>query len=242
MPVPETPETPWLSIIVPTLNEEKALPETLARIARCAPSAEIVLVDGGSTDGTRAVYERFVARSAQPVRWIDSARGRGRQMNAGAAAGRGEVLLFLHADTLLPDDSERHLRRALRDPRIRGGNFRLAFTPRSALSDFYARCYNLRSRWHVFYGDSGLFVRRETFVALGGYRADRLMEDVEFIGRLRRHGGLTFLGQATVVTSARRFHGTRRGLTMLFVWLLLHALMALGVSQETLERLYPPRR
>jgi hypothetical protein len=77
---------------------------------------------------------------------------------------------------------------------------------------------------------------------MGGYHADRLMEDVEFIGRLRRRGRLVYLHRATVVTSSRRFHGTRNGLRMLFLWLLLHCLLALGVSQETLERLYPPVR
>src|SRR5579871_1707091 len=135
-----------LTIIVPTLNEENALPATLRNVAGCAPGCELIVVDGGSTDRTREIAREF---TALPLTWVDAPRGRGRQMNAGAARACGDVLLFLHADTHLPPDVEILLSTALADPRVLGGNFRLRFEPRAPLADFYTWCYNVRSEEHT---------------------------------------------------------------------------------------------
>lgn len=228
-----------ISIIIPVLNEEKALPATLRNVAECAPGCEVIVVDGGSQDRTREIAQTF---EPVPVIWVESARGRGRQMNAGATRATGDVLLFLHADTHLPPDTPALLARALSDPRICGGNFRLQFVPRTLLTALFSGCYNLRSRFRVFYGDSGIFVRREIFERMGGYRAERILEDYEFVMRLRRVGGLVTIREGTVRSSARRFATLRSGVKMLGVWALLHILMLLGVSQERLERYYPPAR
>jgi rSAM/selenodomain-associated transferase 2 len=228
-----------LSVIVPMLNEEQALPRTLSNLAECAPGSEVILVDGGSTDRTRDVAEGF---RGMPLVWVDAPRGRGNQMNAGAARATGDALLFLHADTHLPPGAPERIIRALADPSVLGGNFRIRFAPRSTLADFYALCYNLRSRLRIFYGDSALFVRREVFERLGGYQAEILMEDIDLVLRLRRAGRLVTIRSGTVTSSARRFPNMAIALGMLGVWTLLHLLMALGVGQDRLAKLYPDVR
>ncbi|HLV80712.1 MAG TPA: TIGR04283 family arsenosugar biosynthesis glycosyltransferase [Chthonomonadaceae bacterium] len=228
-----------LSIIIPTLNEERALPDTLLNVAACAPGCEVIVADGGSADRTKEIALGGILPT---ILWLDAPRGRGNQMNAAAARAAGDVLLFLHADSQLPPDTPRLITDALSDPRIVGGNFRIQFVPRTPLADVYTWCYNLRTHLRIFYGDSALFVRREVFERLGGYRAALLMEDIEFLRRLRRTGWLAYIRSGTVTTSTRRFPGTLQGVGMLFVWMLLHALLACGVRQEILERLYPEIR
>lgn len=228
-----------ISIIIPTLNEEKALPETLRNVAECAPGCEVIVADGGSEDRTREVVESF---TAMPVLWLDAPRGRGAQMNAGAARATGDILLFLHADTQLPARTPELVAHALVNPKTLGGNFRIGFVPRALLADFYTWCYNARSRFGIFYGDSALFLRRDVFERMGGYRSARIMEDIELVLRMRRAGSLAYIRNGTVTSSTRRFPNTRVGLKMLGVWSLLHLLMACGVDQERLERFYPEVR
>jgi rSAM/selenodomain-associated transferase 2 len=230
-----------LSIVIPTWNEEAALPATLRCAREACPCAEIIVADGGSKDRTRAVAQESGATLV-----VEAPRGRGRQQNAGAAAATGDVLLFLHADTLLPLGVQSAVEIALADPRAAGGNFRLAFAPRSRLNDAFAAVYNLRSaRARHYYGDSCMFVRRALFEELGGFREGMLMEDWEFVGRLearcRCRGERTVLLPLTVSTSARRFTGRRR-LRYLYLWAYLHYLHARGVSGDELARLYPDER
>ena len=237
-----------ISVIVPTLNEIICLPQTLRQArAGLGPDVELIVADGGSTDGTADVAAHSGARV------IPSSRGRGTQMNAGAAAARGDILLFLHADTLLPPQAGALIGAAMADPQVLGGNFRLQFDAPGLLPRLFAIGYNARSRRHrLFYGDSALWVRRDVFRALGGYREAVLMEDYAFCLALRAESArrdpyrplrqtLPLLS-APVVTSARRFHG-RRGLAlkMLATWSLLHFLYACGAPPEKLERrFYPP--
>jgi GT2 family glycosyltransferase len=163
-------------------------------------------------------------------------------MNAGASVSQGDVLLFLHADTRLPDSTTELIRRVLEDFRVVGGNFCVRFEPRGAMADFYTCCYNVRSRARVFYGDSAIFVRREVFERLGGYRHTRLMEDLELVRRLRKAGRLRTIQEGEVVSSARRFTTVRSGLRALALWTWLHLLFYCGASQEALERRYPQVR
>ncbi len=228
-----------ISIIIPVLNEEKALPETLQNIAECAPGCEVLIVDGGSADSTRAIVKDF---TGFPIVLLESPKGRGTQMNVGAKQAEGDILLFLHADTHLPPDTPALIERALRDTATLGGFFQIAFVPHSPLADFYARCYNVRSHFRIFYGDACLFVRREVFERLGGYQAALLMEDFELVLRLRRAGRLAYIREGAVRSSSRRFSTTSVGVKMLFVWFWLHILMACGVSQEKLARFYPEKR
>lgn len=235
-----------LSIIIPTLNEESAIEQTLHNVAACAPGAEVVVVDGGSTDRTAekvaALLTRLEAeRRCGMCRLIHSERGRGRQMNAGARAASGSVLLFLHADTLLPPDARSLLQRAVNDPRVVGGNFRIRFVPRSFTADLYTAIYNLRTRFRIFYGDSAIWLRRETFEALGGYARDRIMEDLVLVLKLRKAGRLVCL-PSPVESSARRFQGGRRNFRTLLLWGWLHLLLLCGAEDARMERLYPPAR
>ncbi len=229
-----------LSIVVPALNEASGLGETLARARAACLGAEIVVVDGGSTDETATVAQTSGARV------VTSARGRGRQQNAGAQTAAGDVLLFLHADTYLPPGAGAAVASALDDPRVVGGNFRLAFDPPGLLNQVFALVYNARARRaRHYYGDSCIFVRQTIFDQLGGFREGMLMEDWEFVRRLearcRKTGERTLLLPQTVTTSARRFDGRRRW-RYLYLWSKLHFLHACGVSGDELAALYPEVR
>jgi len=239
-----------LSVIIPALNEAAQLPETLTCVrAVLHPGDEIIVADGGSTDDTREIAARFGARV------LRSPRGRGTQLNAGAEAATGDILLFLHADTRLSPDAADLIRRALADPAVLGGSFTLRFDAPGLLPRLFAAVYNARSRRsRLFYGDSAPFMRRAAFDAVGGYKEATLMEDYSLCLALRAEAKrlrpdlplpqtLPLL-PSPVVTSARRFHG-KRGLAwrMVGVWTLLHLLYALGARPEALERwFYPPAR
>lgn len=223
-----------LSVIVPALDEEKNLAATLAS-ARAPGVCEVVVVDGGSSDATWAVAERLADRT------IEARRGRAAQMNAGARVARGDVLLFLHADTHLPAGFEQSVMRGLSDPGVVGGRFDVRFFPTSPLLDLTARLMNLRSRLTgISTGDQAMFVRREVFEALGGFPDIALMEDIAFSRRLKRAGRLACL-RSRVTTSSRRWR--RRGTirTVLLMWL-LRALYFAGVSPDRLGRLYTDAR
>jgi rSAM/selenodomain-associated transferase 2 len=191
-----------ISVIVPVLRERQRLPVCLAALRPQARrhGAEIVVVDGGSDDGTRDVADMF-----PEVRWIDAPRGRGRQMNAGARVARGSLLVFLPADTVLPPNALTLLDRFDRERRPEAGGFRQRFdSPRRVLR-LISTLHNLRAALTgVFYGDQVPFVRRELFLSLNGYREDTDMEDVEFGVRLRRRARPRQMA-LRVVTSSRRF-------------------------------------
>jgi rSAM/selenodomain-associated transferase 2 len=239
-----------LSVVIPVLNEEKGIVETLENVARCAPEAEVLIVDGGSTDATLERVTSFLEtrmsktpESSEPALWrlLRSERGRGRQMNLGAAHATGDTLLFLHADTHLPSETIPLLKTALANPHVLGGNFRIRFVPPSPVANLYNLIYNARSRIRIFYGDSALWVRRPVFEELGGYPLERVMEDFALVLRLRRAGRLVCL-PAVVESSARRFQGVRRNTRALLIWGWLHLLLMCGAGDETLERFYPPIR
>ena len=189
---------PRLSVIIPALDEAVALPPTLVRLSRLAPGAEVVVVDGGSRDGTWQLRRRFTQ-----ARFVRSQRGRGPQMNTGAAVARGSTLLFLHADTHPPVGMPGLIEEALSRPGVAAGSFCLQLEPASPLLRFYSLCSRINHPWFT-YGDQGLFLRRSTFEAIGGFAPIPLMEDVEIQRRLRARGRFLKLG-VPAVTSARRF-------------------------------------
>ena len=208
-----------ISVVIPALNEASAIEACLAALPRESPM-EIVVADGGSEDGTRAA----AARGGAIV--VESKRGRGPQMNAGAAKATGDVILFLHADTRLPRDPFTHVRRALEDPDVAGGAFHLAIDGEGWFYGFTARNANIRSKLiGAPYGDQAFFVRRSAFEALAGYRNLPYCEDLDFIRRLRSQGRVVIV-PAAVSTSARRWvrHGRvkvtiRNGLLFFKYWL-----------------------
>lgn len=222
----------WLmkiSVIIPALNEAKTILGSLGSVRRQQGDVEVIVVDGGSADGTAEV--------ARPYARVISSEERGRslQMNAGARHACGEVLLFLHADSHLPQNALRLLRSILLDPRIIGGTFTLRFDSQKFLLRLIA--FFTRFRFRFFhYGDQGIFVRRAIFEELGGYKQMPIMEDIDFLRRLRRRGGVTLV-RKPITTSARRFlrHGIIRQ-QLLDVFLVV--LYLLGASPERLSKLY----
>ncbi len=222
-----------ISIIVPVVNEAKVLP-CLLRDARDWRVSEVVIVDGGSSDETLSLI-----RNAPYVKAITSPKGRCHQMNAGAAAATGDLLLFLHADSILPIPSSlwiNEITTALTDPHVVGGTFRLAIRPSSLFLKWISMIANLRSLFlGLPYGDQGIFVRSNVFKQMGGYRDIPLMEDVEFIQRLKQEGKIVLLKQV-IATSARRWE--RGGAMVSLRNILLLILYFLGVCPTRLARWY----
>jgi len=221
-----------LSIIVPALEEAANLERLIPEIAAGCPGAEIVVVDGGSADETA-----HLARRHPTVRWLESERGRARQMNAGARASRGDVLLFLHADSALPGGAAGVIDRALASPAVVGGRFDVRFTNPGWAFRMIAGFMNRRSRWtRICTGDQGIFVRRAAFDALGGYADIPLMEDIELTRRLKRLGRVACL-DLRITTSSRRWERDGIARTILLMWT-LRLLYFFGADPARLHRWY----
>lgn len=227
---------PFVSVIVPCLDEADQLPGLLDHLATLRGDAEVVVVDGGSEDDSVAIARDHPLAP----RVVESMTGRAYQLNTGAGVASGEVFCFLHADTRLPVDAWRQLADALADPEIAGGDFRLRFDG----DDWFCRllvAVRRVERWFgVYYGDSAIFCRRWVFDVLGGYAAMPIMEDYEFVRRLERRFTTTYL-PGPVVTSARRWKALGLVRTV-WSWLVIHGLYLAGVSPERLARRYPHAR
>jgi len=169
-----------LSVIVPVLNEAPVLPELLAQLSRLArQDAEIIIVDGGSTDGTAESAERG------GFSVLRAARGRARQMNAGAAVASAQLLLFLHADTQLPDEAVKLIAHALEGGRRAWGRFDVRIRGQAFMLRVVSFMMNLRSRLTgIATGDQALFITRRAFDEVGGFPDQPLMEDIEISRRL----------------------------------------------------------
>ncbi len=211
MAVPGAPQ-PALSIVMPVLNEAAGVQAALQALAPLRQrGVEVIVADGGSSDNSAAL--------ALP--WADrvtvAPRGRARQMNAGAVLARGDVLLFLHADTRLPPAADQLLAAALAAGAV-WGRFDVHISGRPWMLRTVATLMNLRSRWTgIATGDQALFVRRAAFDAVQGYPDQPLMEDIELSRRLRRVAPPACL-RARVTTSGRRWetHGVWR--TIVLMW------------------------
>ncbi len=212
---------PMLSVVIPTLNAAAALPATLAALA---DADEVVIADGGSDDGTRAI-----ARAAGAV-VIDAPRGRGTQLAAGARAARGDWLLFLHADTVLAPD----WRAKLPADRDRAGYFRFMLDDHARAARRLERIVAWRCRLlRLPYGDQGLAISRALYDHVGGYRGIPLMEDVDLVRRLRRR--LIAIDHPAITSAARYRSGyLRRSARNLFCL----ALWFIGVAPARIARIY----
>jgi rSAM/selenodomain-associated transferase 2 len=225
--------TPAFAVVIPTLDEEARIGRRLAELSAQDGVAEIVVADGGSRDRTREL-----ARAVAGVRVVEAPRGRGPQQNAGARATSAGVILFLHADVALPPDAGRWIASTLADPRVVAGAFRVrtvADAGRNRLGPLL-RLADLRSRFtRLPYGDQAVFVRRTAFERVGGFPEQPLFEDLELARRLRR------VGRIRTVPAAVRVSGRRllaRPLRSVVAMNLFPTLYRLGVSPETLARLY----
>ena len=221
----------FVSIIVPVLNEADLIEACLRQLRSLGPDLEIIVVDGGSSDGTWSLAEPLADRV------ISARRGRASQMNAGAAVARGGVLWFMHADLEAPSHSIAQIQKVLSDPRVVGGCFRLRF-PRSELiyrvSDSLG---NLGVNVFGFsLGDHGIFCRRTVFHQVGGYPEVPILEDAEIYRRLWGVGRMVQLREE-VVSDPRAFeaHGRYRSTAVYFSIL---ALYVLGVPIRILNRIY----
>ena len=224
--------TPRLSIVIPALNESANLARLLPDLATREAGAEVIVVDGGSEDDSREVVARV-----PEARWLASPRGRARQMNAGARASRGDVVLFLHADTVLPEGAGDAIRAALADPGVVGGRFDVRLDSQRPLLAVVAWMMNQRSRLTgMATGDQAIFVRRSVLDALGGYADIPLMEDIELSHRLKRCGRVAAL-RLRVTTSARKWEREGVVRTIVLMWT-LRLLYALGVAPARLHRWY----
>lgn len=221
-----------LSIVVPVLNEAAGIADTLEALAPLrARGAEVIVVDGGSRDDTVA--------GARPLadQVIDGPRGRARQMNAGAAVARAPQLLFLHADTRLPERADALIAAALEAHPLAWGRFDVVIDGRSRMLPVVSALMNRRSRWSgIATGDQAMFMTRAAFDAVGGFPDQPLMEDIELSKRLKRLAPPACLRER-VITSGRRWEQRGVWRTIVLMWR-LRLLYALGVSADRLAPWY----
>jgi rSAM/selenodomain-associated transferase 2/rSAM/selenodomain-associated transferase 1 len=241
-----------ISVIMPVLNEGERIQKTLNHLAEIAGQIpyEVIVVDGDRAGSTLQYLP-----SDRPVRGITAARGRGLQMNAGAAIARGEILLFLHADTQLPATAFTQITTTLKQTHdlgahrhaplpedVVGGAFDLAIASSRWVLRMIARVASVRSRLtRLPYGDQAIFIRRSAFVALGGYPEIPIMEDVALMRSIRRRGWRIRILPDRVLTSARRWEREGVWRCTLRNWTMLLAYFA-GVSPWTLLAWYSPER
>jgi rSAM/selenodomain-associated transferase 2 len=224
-----------LSAIVPMLNEAATIASTLHALRRGAPDAEIIVVDGGSADSSVAL--------ARPMcdELIVAARGRARQMNAGARASHGDALVFVHADTMVPSTFGADIASALSDSAVAGGRFDVELDASTLPYRIIGAMISLRSRIsRTGTGDQAIFVRREVFDRLGGFPELELCEDLEFSRLLKRAGRVACL-RARVTTSARRWSRDGVVRTVVRMWL-IRAMYLMGVPPARLKRMYSDTR
>lgn len=219
-----------LAVIIPCLDEEKNLEQLLGQLSS-KMDIQVVVVDGGSTDRSCAVAASYGCKV------VRSPKGRARQMNYGVQATEEPNLLFLHADTRLPDSFPALVNTALQGDGVVGGAFALATDKDSLGLRLVCAGANLRSRFlHLPYGDQALFTTRAHFEAIGGYPELAIMEDYVFIKKLARRGRVVILREQAV-TSARRWENVGL-LRTTFINQLMVIGYKLGVSTHNLARLY----
>ncbi len=224
------------SVIIPTLNEAHQIADRIAHVHELNENAEIIVVDSASTDGTPEI-----ARAAGASVYMSAEPGRGQQLKMGGHIATGDIIIFLHADTRLPDTAFRAIDNALSDRSKIGGNFRVVF---DGDSDFAAWLNNFYAWFRgkgLYYGDSVIFLRRIVYQELGGIMPYAVMEDYDLSRKMERLGGTVCLEDDPVVTSSRRFKN-RHPAAIFLGWCLLHGLYYIGLSTRALGWVYDTKR
>lgn len=219
-----------ISIVVPVLNEEKTISHLLEQLNNLRGEKELIVVDGGSSDKT-------VEIASKSARVVKSERGRANQMNAGAKLALGEILWFVHSDSVVDENSISAIEKAIAEGHI-GGGFSIYFHD---YTDAVIRFITWSSNWRakhsgMYYGDQSLFLRRDVFESIGGYPKLALMEDFEISLRLRKVGKMKLLPER-IGSSARRFAAGGSLRTLLFMHK-IKILYVLGKDTEELNRMY----
>ena len=225
---------PALSVIIPTLNEASELPETLKR-ARAIPEVkEIIVVDAGSTDDSQAIAR------GHNCTVLESEPSRGKQLRLGAQQASGDVILFLHADTWLPENAGVVIAKTLARPLVVAGGFYKRFRDGGALPGSRLRCWLLWAITNRLFGDQAIFVKRDVLEQCGGVPNVPLMEEFELCKILATHGRLA-LAPATVLTSARKFR--KEGMLRTY-WRMARCTFRywLGTSPKRLMEIYYPQK
>lgn len=218
----------YISVIIPTLNEEAHIEKT---ILSANAADEIIVVDAGSCDATVSIAEKLGANV------VKSEKGRGVQLDVGAQNATGDVFLFLHADTILPDGWMQAIKQVLTDDSIVGGAFLLGIDSSKPILKFINLAANLRAMYlGLIYGDQTIFVRRKVFFKMNGFKGLPIMEDVDFIRRLKKYGKIKLIDKK-VLTSCRRWEkgGIIKNTIRNWVFLLMYYS---GISSERIYRWY----
>lgn len=222
-----------VSAVVPTWCEAENIAALVARLRD--EVEEVIVADANSPDATA---EEATRAGAYVVR---SEKGRGAQMDAGAAVTRGDVIVFVHADTTIPVGFAEAIRSALNQEHIVGGNFRLRFTPVSWSARVFTWGNHVRRLFlRIYYGDSCIFVRSDVYRSLGGFRQLPLFEDHAFVRKLEKYGKTFYVHHPEVNTSARRFES--HPFRVFALWTALQTAYIIGVSPWRLARFYADHR
>lgn len=231
-----------ISLIVISLNEEGVIESTLKQLLSLKHEAaiELLLVDGGSSDRTVEIGSRYATV-------IHSERGRAKQLNCGATRAKGDILFFVHSDMFVPFGALSAINACI-EQGYEGGGFSNQFDRHNRRIKTLGRLLNLRlfgsehtQRRKLFFGDNGIFVRRDIFEMLGGFKSIPIMEDYDFALRLRGRGRVTWISKPVLTVSSRR-HEKEGFLKTRAQWIAIKLLYRLGVSPFYLTRLYPDSR
>ncbi len=228
-----------LSVIIPTFNEELTVRKTLDALSRLINVDEIIIVDGGSDDETVEIVENYPQN--KPLKLIKlTEANRGRQLHEGTKHASGDIFWFLHADTRPIQGSGKQIKSFMRFDKVVGGNFEIIFGGDNAWARFLTKLYPTLRSGGMIYGDSAIFVRRETYEKIKGFKPLPLFEDLDLVKRLKRKGRFVHIN-LPVTTSSRRFEN--RSFVWTFAkWSVFQGLYWFGFPPRTLAKFYKPIR